>query len=287
MQLTKHHGLANDFLVALDEVNGSDLSVDGELARRLCDRRTGIGADGLIHGARPDPADPAQAEVDVVMHLFNADGSRAEMSGNGIRCLGQALANARQVGEATLRVGTDAGIRTLSVREDAEGRTATVSVSMGPAGPGPVVPTPLVEAIDGRFQTVDMGNPHLVVLVDEPSSIDLASEGAWLEGQFPGGVNVEFIAVTGPDVLSLAVWERGAGITPACGTGACASAHVAHSWGLVGDRVRVEMPGGAAEVQLPSSDDGSDAAPGALDASRDIVLIGPAQLVGTIEVADV
>lgn len=286
MQLTKHHGLANDFLVALDEVNGSDLSVDGEVALRLCDRRTGVGADGLIHGARPDPADPAHADVDVVMHLFNADGSRAEMSGNGIRCLGQALAIARQVGEATFRVLTDAGIRTVAVREDADGRTATVSVTMGPAGAGPVVPTPLAEAIDGRFQTVDMGNPHLVVLVDEPSSIDLASEGAWLEQQFPGGVNVEFIAVTSPDVLSLAVWERGAGITPACGTGACASAHVAHGWGLVGDRVRVEMPGGAAEVQLPSSDDDSTAAPGALDASHDIVLLGPAQLIGTIEVAD-
>ena len=111
VQLTKHHGLANDFLVVLDEVNGRVPAVDGVLARQLCDRRRGIGADGLIHGEAP----PAGSEVDVIMHLFNADGSRAEMSGNGIRCLGQALSEARDVREGVFVVSTDAGRRRLQV----------------------------------------------------------------------------------------------------------------------------------------------------------------------------
>jgi diaminopimelate epimerase len=110
-----------------------------------------------------------------------------------------------------------------------------------------------------------------VVLVDDPAAVDLAGEGAWYEARFTDGVNVEFIAPTGDDALALRVWERGAGITQACGTGACAAAQVAHAWGLVGERVRVEMPGGAAEVQLGPS----------------ITLIGPAVKVATIELADV
>jgi len=119
--------------------------------------------------------------------------------------------------------------------------------------------------------TGDMGNPHLVVLVDDPDEVDVAIEGSWLEGRFPDGVNVEFIAPAGKDTLALRVWERGVGITEASGTGACAAARVAHEWGLVGDRVRVEMPGGTAEVQLGDS----------------ITLIGPAVKVATIELADV
>lgn len=268
MQLSKHHGLANDFLVVLDEVNGRVPAVDGPLAVELCDRRRGIGADGLIHGARPAPG----AGVDVVMHLFNADGSRAEMSGNGIRCLGQALATARDQREAVLEVATDAGPRRLQVEQSADQRTSLVSVDMGPFGTGPSIPPAVVERLAGATAvTGDIGNPHLVVLVEDPCVIDLADEGAWLERQFPGGVNVEFIAVTAPDTLALRVWERGAGITQACGTGACAAARVAHDLGLVGERVRVEMPGGAAEVELGPT----------------ITLIGPAVHIATIELADV
>ena len=259
MQLTKHHGLANDFLVVLDEVNGRGLTVDGDLAVRLCDRRTGVGADGLIHGALP--ADDSADGIDVVMHLFNGDGSRAEMSGNGIRCLGQALATARGVNEAVLHVATDAGVRRLQVEQDAAQRSATVEVDAFLAG---------AERPGTRAATVDMGNPHLVVVVPDPTHIDLASEGPWLEKHFAEGINVEFIAPGGADTLVLRVWERGAGITQACGTGACAAAHVAHEWGLVGERVRVDMPGGSAEVELGPS----------------ITLIGPSTHVATIEIPD-
>lgn len=275
MHLTKHHGLGNDFLVVLDETNGGRIGgmIDGELARRLCDRKTGLGADGLIHGAAPGdgtaPDDPAH--LDVVMHLFNADGSRAEMSGNGIRCLAQALAIARDEHGNVYRIQTDAGIRVATVHETADFRDGVVSVTMGSIGAGPEIPGPLAEQLGGRYETVSVGNPHLVVEVDDPDGIDLASEGAWLEQQLPGGVNVEFVAPGAEaDTLRMTVWERGVGVTRACGTGACAAAHVAHRWGLVGERVRVDMPGGSAEVVL----------------GDDVILVGPAHLIATLELHD-
>jgi diaminopimelate epimerase len=271
VRLTKHHGLANDFLVVLDETNDRVPTVDGELARRLCDRRTGIGADGLIHGARPvDDADG----LDVVMHLYNADGGRAEMSGNGIRCLVQAVARARGRAAGTFRVRTDGGPRILELAPDPAGDAdvVQVSVDMGPARPGPDVPLPVESELGARHTTVDMGNPHLVIESDDPTAVDLATLGGWLEQQFAGGINVEFIAKHDgrPDAIVLRVWERGVGITQACGTGACAAAQVAHGWGLVGDTVSVEMPGGEAQVQL----------------GKHLVLIGPSAYIATIEVAD-
>ena len=279
MQLTKHHGLGNDFLVALEEVDGP-LHGDATLARRLCDRRRGIGADGFLVGARPEVVaiEPAGGAVDVVMHLWNADGSRAEMSGNGIRCLGQAVAMARDDHEATYRVGTDAGVRELVVRDDADHRLAQVSATMGMVGPGPEVPAEVSRRLaDSRHATVDVGNPHLVVLVADLGGVDLVGTGSFLETQFPAGVNVEFIALgDGHDRLELLVWERGAGVTEACGTGAVAAAHLAHAWGLVGREVQVCMPGGTAEVVL-AADDRPDGEP---------VLIGPSQHIATIVVPD-
>jgi diaminopimelate epimerase len=269
VRLTKHHGLGNDFLVVLDEANGRACTIDEALARRLCDRRTGVGADGLIRGEQPGPDQPAG--VDVVMHLHNSDGSRAEMSGNGIRCLAQALALTRQQQSATFAVLTDAGVRHVELTRNGS-TDADVSVGMGTARPGPRVPGPVEEELDARHATVDLGNPHLVVESSDPGAVDLVTRGAWLEQQFDGGVNVEFIAKDDgrPDAIVLRVWERGAGVTMACGTGACAAAHAAHSWGLVGERVTVEMPGGTAEVRL----------------GDELVLTGPAVLVAAVEVPD-
>jgi diaminopimelate epimerase len=274
VQLTKHHGLANDFLVVLDEVNGAGLTIDGELARQVCDRRRGVGADGLIHGERP----PAGGDVDVVMHLFNADGSRAEMSGNGIRCLGQAVAMAREVRELVLHVATDAGVRRVQVELSADEQTGTAAVDMGPAHEGPPIPeavssrlTRLVgDAGEVRAVTVDLGNPHLVAVVPDPTDIDLTQEGPPIETAFAEGINVEFISAPDPDALVLRVWERGAGVTQACGTGACAAVYAAHSWGLVSDWARVEMTGGTAEVFLGPS----------------ITLVGPTTHIATLELPD-
>jgi diaminopimelate epimerase len=277
MQLTKHHGLGNDFLVALEEVNGP-LHGDATTARVLCDRRRGLGADGFVIGARPEPGltAPDGRPIDLVMHLWNADGSRAEMSGNGIRCLGQALAGARDDHEATYLVITDGGLRELVVHDGAEHRLAQVHVTMGPVGPGPEIPPSVGERLaDARHDTADMGNPHLVVLVPDLGGVDLVGTGSWLEQQFPSGVNVEFITPgEGPDSLDLLVWERGAGVTEACGTGATAAAHLAHAWGLVGREVQVVMPGGSAEIIL-APDDRPDVEP---------ILIGPSQHVATVEI---
>ena len=286
MQLSKHHGLGNDFLVVLDEVNDRVVSVDGDLARRVCDRRTGLGADGLIHGATPVD----RSDASVVMHLYNADGGRAETSGNGIRCLAHAVALAREVTELHLDVGTDAGPRPVVVRtRDPEGRVAWTEATMGKALPGPEIP-PAVEALLAapgparahRFATVDIGNPHLVVEVDDPGALDLAEIGPALERHFADGINVEFVParddVTAIDV-PMRVWERGAGITDACGSGACAVMAVLHEWGAAAAHddeqrrvLHVHMPGGSAYVLL--TDDG------------ELVLSGDVHHVATIELPD-
>ena len=277
MRLLKHHGLGNDFLIALEEVDGP-LHGDATLARAVCDRRRGLGADGFIIGARPETGAVSEdgRPIDLVMHLWNADGSRAEMSGNGFRCLGQALALARDDHEANYRIATDGGIRDLVVHDDADHRFASVRVTMGLLSDGPTIPASVAERLAAhRIATADLGNPHIVVLVDDLATVDLVGTGSWVESQFDAGINVEFIAIGDePDTLDLLVWERGAGVTEACGTGATAAAVLAHRWGLVGREVRVDMPGGSADVVVPD------------DAAGEPVLIGPSQHVATIEFAD-
>lgn len=268
IQLSKHHGLGNDFLVLLDEVNGRAVAVTGAHARRWCNRFTGVGADGLLHGVRPDAG--TDGDVDVVMRLYNSDGSRAEMSGNGIRCFGQAVAQARGIEAGTLRVRTDDGVKVLDIAPGDDPREMVVSVDMGAVRPGPRVPESARASIVGRHATVDLGNPHLVIEVPEPDEVDLAVVGGVLERQFPDGVNVEFVRADAPDHLTLVVWERGAGITRACGTGACAAVAAAHGWGAVGDDVTVSMPGGDARVVLRGGDQ--------------VTLVGPTATIATIAI---
>jgi diaminopimelate epimerase len=270
MHLTKHHGLGNDFLVLLDEVQTRAPTVDAELARRLCSRHRGIGADGLLHGWQPSPSETAP-DVDVAMTLYNSDGSRAEMSGNGIRCFAQAVARARGIdAPGRLHVATDAGLRDLQLEPGADPATLHVAVDMGAAKVGPAVDDELAATLV-RHATADLGNPHLVVLTNGvPRGEALVERGRAAETHFADGINVEFIEVTGPDRLELTVWERGAGVTEACGTGACAAAWVAHGWGLVGERVAIAMPGGQADVVLGADDR--------------VTLIGPTVFIADIEV---
>ncbi|PLS76176.1 MAG: diaminopimelate epimerase [Actinobacteria bacterium] len=240
LHLTKHHALGNDFLVLLDPDDRVPLGM--ELARSLCDRHRGVGADGMIH-ARPGPP-PA----DVTMTLRNADGGVAEMSGNGIRCLAQALVDGAMCGGPELEVATGAGLRRVTVDNEIEVGVRRVSVDMGPATVGPDQPQ---QCLGRRVRTVDMGNPHLVLLGPDPREVEVAELGPQLEALTPGGVNVEFVMVgPGTDELTLRVWERGVGETLACGTGAGAAAAAAHGWGLVGPTVTVHQPGGAAEIEL-------------------------------------
>ena len=261
MRLTKHHGLGNDFLVLLDLAG--DHPVDGDMARRLCDRHRGIGADGLI---RVTAGDAAQG-TDVTMELRNADGGRAEISGNGIRCLGQAVIDAGIATGPTIRVGTDAGVRTLTVRPTEQPGVAWVSVEMGEAR--------LVDGdseacnVDDGRRRVDMGNPHLVILGPDPKTIAVDRLGPELEAQYPGGMNVEFVALgPGRDELTMRVWERGVGETLACGSGACAAAAAVHAWGKVGPKVTVHQPGGASEVDLSGST---------------VILTGPSEYIAAVE----
>jgi diaminopimelate epimerase len=257
LRLSKHHGLGNDFLVVLDQ------PADADLARRLCDRRTGIGADGLIVGTAGGPGG-----ADLTMVLYNADGSRAEMSGNGIRCLAQAWVREHPSSDGQLRIATDAGARPVTVVTTVDPATVQAHVDMGKALPGPDLGQLVLDA--AQAVTVDVGNPHLVLLVDDVVPVDVDADGPFIELGIEGGINVEWIAPD-PDTagrLDLRVWERGAGHTLACGTGACAAAHAAHAWGLVGERVTVAMEGGEVEVVLGDT----------------ITLIGPATFVADITV---
>ena len=260
MRLTKHHGLGNDFLIALADALPADAPA---LAQAVCNRTRGVGGDGLIFGLPGDHG----ASTDVTMVLFNADGSRAEMSGNGIRCLAQAIVQHYDLGQSReLRIGTDAGIRTVRVEPADDPATIQARVDMGPVSAGLELAS--IDCPDGlRFATADVGNPHLVIQVPDADSVDVAAYGAGLS-RLAGGLNVEFISprLDGHGI-DLRVWERGVGVTEACGTGACAAAQVAHDWGLVGPTVPVSMPGGDVTVELGDT----------------AVLIGPAEYIATVD----
>lgn len=244
LRLTKHEGWGNDFLVLAD----GDSAVAGspELARRVCDRRFGIGADGLLLLGKG-------TDTDLTMRLYNADGSLAEMSGNGLRCLVQAAVRKGWAGD-TVTVATDAGLRTAWVDGD------FIRVDMG------VV---LIEGSDEDDMLLNVGNPHRVRRVPDPDKYDLQAAGA----KHPD-VNLEVIAAgAGNDVIKMRVHERGAGETLACGTGACAVAVAAAKWGLVtGTSVTVRQPGGDAAVDITDTDH--------------VQLAGPVSYIGTIELPD-
>jgi diaminopimelate epimerase len=278
LRLTKHQGAGNDFLVLVDLDDRSGL--DPELVRALCDRRFGVGADGVIRILAGTNG------ADLTMDLTNADGSTAAMSGNGMRCLAQAAVRAGLVEPPSFTVATLAGVRSveypLSAGSPADGDdgptgptpsgSGWASVDMGPARLGPELPPAFAEH---RARLVDMGNPHLVLLGDDPAGIDVAELGGKLQSDFPDGVNVEFVALgPGPDAVTMRVWERGVGETLACGTGSAASAATVHDWGLVGPAVEVHNPGGTLRVIL------GDAGAG----SHTVVLIGPVAFVAAVEV---
>ncbi len=259
LHLTKHHGAGNDFLVLVDLDDRAGLTA--ETVRALCDRRFGVGADGLIRILAGSQG------ADVTMDLANADGGSAEMTGNGMRCLAQAAAAAGLVRPPIFTVATRNGVRTVEYREAEGGGPDWASVDMGAPSLGAEQPPLLAE---GRARLVDMGNPHLVLLGGDPAGIEVTEIGTKLQEEFPGGINVEFVALgPEPDALILRVFERGVGETLACGTGSAAAAAAAHAWGLVGATVEVHNPGGTLRVEL-----GRDAA----------VLSGPVAWVADVEV---
>jgi diaminopimelate epimerase len=255
LRLAKLHATGNDFLVQL-ALDTDEPELDAVAVVALCDRHRGIGADGLI------TIGPARDGADCSMTLINADGGRAEMSGNGIRCLTWVAARAGLARGNELAVDTAAGRREVGFERDSWGDVVAAEVDMGevtfePARIPVDVPSPfdLEAVVDGttyRGDAAGVGNPHFVFVVDDPARTPVAAHGARIEHdpRFPRRTNVEFIAGTGTDRLAMRVWERGVGETQSCGTGACASAAVAHRRGLVGERVQVDVLGGSLTVVL-------------------------------------
>lgn len=241
MHFTKMHGLGNDYLYVFGEVP-ADIR---ELSVQLSDRHFGAGADGMIYISPSNKAD-------FKMRIFNADGSEAKMCGNGIRCVGKYVYDKGYTDKTHLRIETLSGIRELELRLRC-GKVASVEVGMGTVSVGETM------QISAAGQEVDctpvnVGNPHAVIFVDDVSDVPLATIGPAIEHHeaFPGGVNVEFVQKTGPQQLRMRVWERGSGITMACGTGACASAGAAVAKGLCepGQPISVRLDGGILEIQV-------------------------------------
>ena len=242
----KMHGLGNDFVVL--DARRQSFAVDAAAARALADRHTGIGCDQVI--LLEPPRDPA---AQAMMRIRNPDGSEAEACGNAARCVAWLLR--RETGEARPRIETAAGLLTTEALPD--GR---IAVDMGPARTL-WHEIPLARAMDtlvvalscGSLATpvcTNIGNPHATFFVEDVATIDLARLGPVLEADplFPRRANIGVAAVPSRDRIRLRVWERGAGITHACGSGACAALVAAHRRGLAGRRATVELDGGSLDI---------------------------------------
>ncbi len=240
MAFMKMHGAGNDFVV-IDSRGRGSIMTEG-LARALGDRNRGVGFDQLAEIRSADDADFA-------LDFWNSDGSRAGACGNATRCVADFVMRGLRI--------SDVSLMTARGRLSAERRgDGSVWVNMG--APQQVwSEVPLSQPVDtlhlpltGDPVAIGMGNPHCVHFVPEAEAVNLSDLGPQVENDplFPERCNVEFAAILGPDHLRMRVWERGAGITLACGSGACATAVAAHLRGLTGRRVRLQMDGGALEV---------------------------------------
>lgn len=242
MKFTKMHGLGNDYLYVYSETEPAD---PAELSIRLSERHFGAGSDGMIWIL------PSRT-ADFKMRIFNADGSEAKMCGNGIRCVGKYVYDKGLTDKKQITVETLSGIKTLDLTVE-NGKVKYAAVDMGRA----VVSAPMTVNVLGQSVTcipVDMGNPHAVMFVEDAEDAPLATLGAAMEkcNAFPGGVNVEFVTVIDGQTLRMRVWERGSGITMACGTGACASTAAAVSAGYIapGTDTAVILDGGTLSISV-------------------------------------
>lgn len=277
MRFTKMHGAGNDYIY----VDGlRDRVPDGlpDLARRMSDRRRGVGADGLVV-LRP------AADADARMEMYNADGSRSEMCGNALRCIARLLFDRGHVREPRIRILTDAGLRIVELEmENGAVRRARASLGAphldradvpmtGPAGQ--VVDEPFAAAgREFRITALSLGNPHCVAFVDDVPGLDLAAVGPAFERHpaFPARVNAHFAEVLAPDLVRCRTFERGSGETFACGTGAAAILVAGVLTGRTGRVLRCRPPGG--ELVASWAPDG------------ELHVAGPAEEVFTGEWAD-
>lgn len=279
IEFTKMHGAGNDY-VYVDAMR-FPLSNPRELAVRWSDRHKGIGSDGLILIGPSEKADFS-------MRMFNNDGSEGRMCGNGVRCIAKYVYDHGLTDRLTVRLETLAGIKVLHLHLGPDGKVDTVTVDMGE--PALAVPSQLATADgsmrEGRVEHegvvrvgtfVSMGNPHFVCFLDEDvERFDVEGQGRPLEKApvFPEACNIEFATVRPDGSIRMRVWERGSGITMACGTGACATAVAASLTGRAGRTCMVEMDGGTLRIEL--REDGH------------VYMTGPAATVfeGKIEIED-
>lgn len=260
IKFAKYQGLGNDF-VLLDNRHSPEPMISADLAVKICDRHFGIGADGVIFAL------PGQGGTDYTMRIYNSDGSEPEMCGNGIRCLAKFIAALEGISatDQIYHISTLAGV--IKLRTEGDGQ---VTVDMGtPQLEARLIPTTLSPGtekvihqpleIEGKtwfVSCVSMGNPHCITLVEDVAAIPLALLGPLFEHHpvFPARTNTEFIEVVARNYLKMRVWERGAGITLACGTGACAAV-VATVLNGKSDRLcTVELPGGCLKIDWNPED---------------------------------
>ena len=256
IEFTKMEGLGNDFII-MDDRAGKIASYRPypALAQKLCSRHFGIGADGIILML-------SSKDHDIKFRIYNSDGSEAQMCGNGMRCFAKLLYEKKIISKKIFRVDTKAGTVIPEVMVDENGKVWSVKVDMGE----PILlcrdipfKSPNEKALDEplmvkdreyRITTVSMGNPHAVIFVEDLESVDVEKIGRSIETheRFPEKTNVEFIQVVSRTELKMKVWERGAGITLACGTGACAVLVAAHLTGRTEDRALIHLTGGDLEI---------------------------------------
>ena len=258
IKFTKMHGLGNDY-VYIDAIN-QKIENESSLAKFVSNRHFGIGSDGLILICKSEIAD-------FKMRMFNSDGSEAEMCGNGIRCVGKFVYDKGLTNKTTVKIETLAGIKTL-ILNTKDGKVETARVDMGEpileAEKIPVISTekPVknleLEAENKKFKftCVSMGNPHAITIVENTKEFDVEKYGKVLEidKAFPKKANIEFAQILDRQNINMRVWERGAGETLACGTGACATAVACNLNGLTDRKVNIELLGGTLNIEWNETD---------------------------------
>jgi diaminopimelate epimerase len=272
LKFSKMHGLGNDFVV-IDAIS-QNVRLSPERIRYIADRHFGIGCDQILLVEIPE-----SSAVDFRYRIFNSDGSEVENCGNGARCFARFVRDRKLTGKKLIRVETAGGIIELNVQDDEQ-----VSVNMGVPRLNPEqIPftgenkTSLVRAVTYplsvantllQISAVSMGNPHAVLLVDNVTTAEVEKLGPLIERhpQFPARVNAGFMQVISRDEINLRVYERGAGETLACGTGACAAVVAGRLRGLLNDKVKVNLPGGSLRIEW-------------FDESSPVMMTGPAEFV--------
>jgi diaminopimelate epimerase len=259
MKFTKMHGLGNDFVVVAEFSSVPEQI--SELARQVCDRHFGIGADGLVLIL------PHKGEADFAMRIFNADGTEAEQCGNAVRCVAKYVYDKKLTDREEILLETRIGVQRLKLHIE-NGQAAQVTVDMGePTLQGEKIPTAIsaaqvvnhpVHTEEGElfFTAVSMGNPHAVIFVDSLEQIDLHKAGPQIETNplFPRRTNVEFVEVHREDEVTMHVWERGCGETLACGSGACAVVVAGVLTGKTSRKATVHLKGGDLHIEWREAD---------------------------------